>query len=205
MTPNIFRRLSGSPDATRLFKKKTAVLLLEYQNEHFTGLLPIEAAYAAVAPAVALMNWADKHKIMVCHVRHLAKSRASAVFAPDSAGAEFYPELAPRKTHTVYTKYASSAFAGSLLHTDLEAAGVDTLIIAGLDSPTTVSATAHDAKLLGYKTIVAANLCAARDTVSWDKNRITKGEQMNDIALSAIADKYAQVELSTAITALELA
>ena len=64
MTPNIFRRLSGSPAATRLFKKKTAVLLLEYQNEHFTGLLPIEAAYAAVAPAVALMNWADRKSVV---------------------------------------------------------------------------------------------------------------------------------------------
>lgn len=205
MTPNVFRRLSGTPDAARLSKKKTAVVFLEYQNEHFTGQLPIEAAYTVVAPAVKLLNWADKHKIMVCHVRHLAKSPASAVFAPESAGAAFYPELAPRKTHAVYTKYASSAFAGSLLHTDLESAGIDTLILAGLDTPTTVSATAHDARLLGYKTIVAADLCAARDTVSWDKNRITKGDQMNDIALSAIADKYAQVELSTAITALELA
>lgn len=204
MTPNVFRRLSGTPDAARLSKKKTAVVFLEYQNEHFTGQLPIEAAYTVVAPAVKLLNWADKHKIMVCHVRHLAKSRASAVFAPDSAGAEFYPELAPRKTHAVYTKYASSAFAGSLLHTDLESAGIDTLILAGLDTPTTVSATAHDARLLGYKTIVAADLCAARDTVSWDKNRITKGDQMNDIALSAIADKYAQVELAAAIAALEL-
>lgn len=204
MTPNVFRRLSGTPDATRLYRKKTAVVFLEYQNEHFTGQLPIEAAYAVVAPAVKLLNWADKHKIMVCHVRHLAKSMASTVFAPESAGAAFYPELAPRKTHAVYTKYASSAFAGSLLHTDLEAAGIDTLILAGLDTPTTVSATAHDAKLLGYKTIVAADLCAARDTVSWDKNRITKGDQMNDIALSAIADKYAQVELAAAIAALEL-
>lgn len=112
ITPNVFRRLSGIPDPTRLETKKTALLLIEFQAEHFTGMLPVEGAQEIIAPAVKIMNWADKHKIMTIHVRHQAKSPASPVFAPDSAGTEFYPPVIPGKNILFRSSMLPAPFRG---------------------------------------------------------------------------------------------
>lgn len=201
-TPNVFRRLSGIPDPTRLETKKTALLLIEFQAEHFTGALPVAGAREIVAPAVKMMNWADKHKIMTIHVRHQAKSPASFVFAPDGDGAEFFPPLVPDKRHFVQVKYASSAFSGSGLHALLQTEGIDTLILTGMSTPSAVTASAHDARQLGYKCLVAADITASRDVMSWDGTRVISGAQMQQTALANIADKYAPVMTGDDIMAL---
>lgn len=201
-TPNIFRKLSGIPDTARLERKKTALLLIEFQAEHFTGALPAEEAKALLPAAVKMMDWADKNKIRTFHIRHLAKSPASLIFAPDSAGAEFYPPVTPRKNHLVQTKYASSAFSGSTLHTALQADNIDTLILAGISTPSSMEMTAHDARMLGYKCIVAADLTASRDIMSWDRTQVIPASKMQETSLANIADKYAQVMMSFDIMAL---
>lgn len=201
-TPNVFRKLSGAPVLTRLEKKKTALLLIEFQAEHFTGLLPVEGAHEIIAPAVKMMNWADKNKIVTIHIRHLAKSPASPVFAPDSPEADFYPPVVPGKKHFVQVKYASSAFSGSGLHTLLQSEDIDTLILAGMSTPTSITASAHDARLLGYKCLVAADITASRDVMSWDETRVIAGTQMQQTALANIADKYVPVMTSADIMAL---
>lgn len=204
ITPNVFRRLSGVPDLTRLEKKKTALLLIEFQAEHFTGLLPVEGAQEIIAPAVKIMNWADKHKIMTIHIAHQAKSPASPVFAPGSPGSEFYPPVVPGKKHFVQVKYASSAFSGSGLHTTLQAQGIDALILTGMSTPSSIAASAHDARLLGYKCLVAADITASLDVMSWDETRVIAGAQMQQTALANIADKYAPVMTGAGIMALPI-
>lgn len=200
--PNTFRKLSGAADITKLKSKKTALLLIEFQSEHFTGALPVEEAETLLPCAVKMMDWADKHKILSIHVRHLAKSPASPVFAPQSNAVEFYPPVVPRKNHLVETKYASSIFSGSGIHTVLQSHGIDTLILTGMSTPSTISASAHDACHLGYTCLLAADLTASRDVVSWDATRVISGKKMQETALANIADKYAQVMLSTNIMAL---
>ncbi|MBR1777945.1 MAG: isochorismatase family protein [Alphaproteobacteria bacterium] len=192
-TPNIFRRLSGTPDITRLKRTKTALLMIEFQAEHFTGVLPVDNREALTAAAVKAMDWADKNKILTVHVYHQAKSPASLAFAPDSSGAAFYPPIIPRKKHLTQVKYAASAFSGSPLHTILQTEGIDTLILAGLSTPSAITASAHDARVLGYKCLTAADLTASRDVVSWDESRVIPAVKMQETALANIADKYAQV------------
>jgi len=192
-TPNIFRQLSGIPDLTRLQKKKTALLLIEFQEEHFTGVLPVEGQEVLTALAVKAMDWADKNKILTVHICHQAKSPASLVFAPESKGVEYHSPILPRKKHLSQTKYATSAFSGSPLHTILQTEDINTLILAGMSTPSCITTTAHDARILGYKCLVAADLTASRDVMSWDKSRIIPAAKMQEAALANIADKYAQV------------
>lgn len=204
LTPPVFRKLSGLPDVTRLEKKKTALVLIEFQTEHFTGNLPIQDAHTILPQTVKIMDWADKHKIKTFHVQHLAKSPASPIFASGSQGFEFYPPTAPRKKHEVQIKYASSAFVGSQLHTVLQSANIDTLILTGMSTPTSIAVTAHDARLLGYKSLVVADLTASRDVLSWDKTQVISATKMQETALANIADKFAQVVSSADVMALPL-
>lgn len=203
-TPNIFRKLSGIPDPARLESKKTALLMIEFQAEHFTGALPVEGAKELIEPALKIMNWADKHKIRTIHIAHRAKSPASPVFASESAGSAFFDPVVPGKKHLVQTKYAASAFSGSGLHTVLQADGIDTLILTGMPTPSAIAASAHDARILGYKCLVAADITAARDILSWDETRVIAGAQMQQAALADIADNYAPVMTSTDIMALPI-
>lgn len=200
--PNIFRELSGTPDSTRLSKKKTALLLIEFQEEHFTGVLPVENQEALISSAVKVMEWADKNKLLTIHVCHHAKSPASLAFAPESDGVGFHPPILPGKKHLVQIKYASSAFSGSPLHTVLQTEGIDTLILAGMTTSASITTTAHDAKILGYKCMVGADLTASRDIMSWNRSRVVPASKMQETALANIADNYAQVLTLADIMAL---
>ena len=191
--PNIFRQLTGQPDITRLQRSKTALLMIEFQAEHFTGTLPVENRETLIASAVKAMDWADKNKILTVHIYHHAKSPAALAFAPESDGSAFYPPLIPRKKHLTQVKHADSAFSGSPLHTLLLTRNIDTLILAGMSTSSGITATACDARFLGYKCLVAADLTASRDIVSWDGAHVISAAKMQETALANIADKYAQV------------
>ncbi len=203
-TPDIFRHIIGQPDVARLKKSKTALLMIEFQEEHFTGALPVEKNDAFISLAVKAMDWADKNKILTVHIYHQAKSPAGLVFAPESIGIAFHPPVLPRKKHLTQVKYADSAFSGSALHAILQSEGIDTLILTGMTTSSCITATAHDAWALGYKCIVAADLTASRDIMSWDESRVIPAAKMQETALSNIADKYAQVMNFAEITALPL-
>lgn len=202
--PNIFRRLSGQPDLTRLKRSKTALLLVEFQGEHFTGALPVDSQDSLIAAAVKAMDWADKNKILTIHVYHQSKSLNSPLFAPNSENAAFFPPVVPRKKHLTQVKFATSAFSGSPLHTVLQTENIDTLILTGLCTPSGITTTAHDAHVLGYNCLVAADVTASRDIMSWDESRVIPAAKMQETALSNIADKYAQVLTLSEIMALPL-
>ena len=202
--PDVFRRMTGQFNALRLKKSKTALLMIEFQEEHFTGSLSVDGSDELLSLAVKAMDWADKNKILTMHIFHHAKSPSALVFAPESKGAAFQSAVLPRKKHLTQVKYADSAFSGSPLHAILQSEGIDTLILTGMTTASSITATAHDARVLGYKCIVAADLTASRDIMSWDESRIIPAAKMQETALSNIADQYAQVMKFEDITALPL-
>lgn len=202
--PNVLRRLTGAPEIVRFHRSKTAVVLIDFQAEHFTGALPVADADSVVDATVRLNEWAEKHKIKTVFVRHTAKSPASPVFAPESEAAEPYPPaVVPKKCETV-TKYGESAFSGSILQTVLMSADIDTLVFAGMTAAGAVTATVADAQSLGYRCVVAADATAERDMMSWDLTRVVGAAAMREAALANIADKYASVLNVAAIMALPI-
>lgn len=200
--PNSLRVLNGMPALTRLNKKKTALLMIDFQMESFTGLLPASETEKLAEKAARLMDWADKNKIKTIHMQRAARSPASPVYAPGSPGAEFHPDLAPRKKHEAYPHYGISPFSGTLLHGLLQAAGIDTLILAGLTTPLSVAAAAFDAYSLGYSCLIAADATASRDLPSWDGSRTIPAGQLQEGALAALADRCAQVMTCADLAAL---
>ena len=192
-TPNSLRALSGVPDIEKLNRKKTALIMTGFQMEYFTGLLPVADAPDLAERAVKLLDWADKRKIKTVHMQKLAKSPSAPVFAPNGEGAAFHPLPAPRKTHDSFSKYGVSIFSGTILHGDLQAQEIDTLILAGMTTPLSVTVSAHDAWSLGYRCIVLADLTASRDLLSWDKTKVIGASRLQEAALAAVADRFAQV------------
>lgn len=191
------RTLYGLRPPARLSTSSTALVLIDYQAEFFTGRLPVDGGAAAVARASELLRWARREGVVVVHVRHLAARRGSPVFDEGSAGAAFLPALAPLPHEVVVTKAAAGAFTGTALDDLLRARGLDTLVVAGVMTHLAVDATARDGALLGHHVLVAHDACATRTLPSPAGGRPIAARDLHRAALAALGDRFADV-LSTA-------
>ena len=119
------------------------------------------------APAKRVVAFANAHGIRVIHVQHVLPAGAP-LFALGSVNADFHRDLQPRKGETVVQKDNVSVFAGSsasVLDTVLKHAGIDTLIVTGLQTHACVAGAARDAAAAprGYRVIVSSDASASRD------------------------------------------
>lgn len=78
-----------------------------------------------------------------------------------STGAAIADELAPHNADKVVTHSRVGGFQDSDLDATLKAAGVDTVVFAGVATNASVEGTARVASDLGYRTVVVADACSA--------------------------------------------
>jgi len=189
------RAMSGATPADHLPAGKSALVVIDFQNEYFSGRMPIPDGAAALAKTRELITFADSHKIPVYHVQHVAPV-GSPVFAINGQTVKFHPDMQPRPQDVVLQKSTVSVFASTDLDQQLKKAGIQTLIISGLMTHACVAGAARDAAPLGYNVIVASDASATRaitraNGVSIDKDSLHKA------ALAEVEDTFGDV-LSTA-------
>ena len=80
-----------------------------------------------------------------------------------SWGADFHPQLKPRRGEFVVTHSRINAFFGSDLELVLASLGAQRLVVAGVATHSAVEHTARHAADMGYEVIVAGDACAAAD------------------------------------------
>jgi len=189
------RAMSGATPVDHLPAGKSALIVIDFQNEYFNGRMPIPDGATALAKTRELITFADSHKIPVYHVQHVAPA-GSPVFAIDGQTVKFHPDMQPRPQDVVLQKSTVSVFASTDLDQQLKKAGIQTLIISGLMTHACVAGAARDAAPLGYNVIVASDASATRaitraNGVSIDKDSLHKA------ALAEVEDTFGDV-LSTA-------
>jgi nicotinamidase-related amidase len=92
-------------------------------------------------------------------------------------GHDFLDEVAPLAGELVIDKPGFSAFYGSNLHAQLQAAGVDHLILCGVTTQCCVHSTLREAVDLGYWCLTVADCCAAEEPALHDAAlRLITGE-----------------------------
>jgi nicotinamidase-related amidase len=189
------RAMSGATPANHLPAGKSALVVIDFQNEYFSGKMPIPDGAVALAKTRELITFADSHKIPVYHVQHIAPA-GSPLFALDGQTVKFHQDMQPRPQDVVLQKSTVSVFASTDLDQQLKKAGIQTLIISGLMTHACVAGAARDAAPLGYNVIVASDASATRaitraNGVSIDKDSLHKA------ALAEVEDTFGDV-LSTA-------
>ncbi|MBP0629102.1 MULTISPECIES: cysteine hydrolase family protein [unclassified Cupriavidus] len=190
MTHPTIRTLAGASAPTAIAAASTALLVIDFQNEYFDGMLPIPDGAAALGNARRLVAHADAAGIPVFHVQHLAPAD-SPVFAEQGASAEFHQDLRPAGHHTVVRKTSVSVFPTTDLDQRLKAAGIKTLVITGLMTHACVAGAARDAVPLGYGVIVAEDACATRDL---DRpGGVVRHRDLHQAALASIEDTFGDV------------
>ena len=136
-------------------------------------------AVAAVTELVAAAR-SGRHPVVWTAVRSAAgladgglfvrKVPALAAFAADAPGGWGDLTVEPEPGETVVEKQYASAFFGTPLASTLHAAGVDTVVIAGVSTSGCVRATAMDALNSGFRPQVVRQACADRSTELHENN-----------------------------------
>ncbi len=129
---------------------KRALLVIDVQNEYFTGQLPVSYPENSFQNLLKVMDSALAHKIPVVVVQHTTPQENSKTFRKGSAEWSLHPEIAARK----YEHYVEKALPGSFTGTDLESwlreQGIDTVVISGYMTQMCCDTTARQALHLGF-------------------------------------------------------
>ena len=157
--PITLRTLYGMKPIASFDAARTALVLVDFQEELLRGPIRVDGGDAAVHQARVLLDWARTNGVHVVHVRNVVPRADSPVFAPGSPLLAFTRELEPASGEAVVTKPMAGGFSRSDLDAALRTRGVDTVVVAGIMTHLAVDTTAREGTVLGYR---VARAIAAR-------------------------------------------
>lgn len=177
---------------------KTALLLIDIQNDYFPGgTMELVGAIEAAAAAARLLAAFRKQSWSVFHVQHVSTRPTATFFLPGTAGMAIYTGVTPLPSEPVVTKSFPSSFRETDLLEKLRSAEVGNLLVCGMMTSMCVDATVRAAFDLGFTCTVAQDACATRDLLF--EGETIPARQVQGAFLSALASVYATVKRSDAI------
>jgi nicotinamidase-related amidase len=160
--------------------KKPALLIIDMQNDFVRDGAPLKVRDAGliIVKIQSLLDVFRRNRLPVFHIIRVHRRDGSDVeifrsdlfktmpFAVEGTkGAAIISELEPREGEYIVRKTRMSAF----MHTDLDlilrTLGVDTVFIAGIQTPNCIRTTVFDACALNYKVILVEDAVAAKNQV----------------------------------------
>ena len=155
---------------------KTALLIMDYQN----GVMPMtsnsDELLAGARQAIDLVRshggtigyvrvgFADASELGGSMGRNVGGPAAALEnFGADHPNTQIHADIAPEEGDIVVRKTRVGPFGSTDLHEQLQARGIDTLVLAGISTSGVVLSTVRDAHDRDYRLIVLAVLCADRD------------------------------------------
>jgi nicotinamidase-related amidase len=202
--PTTLRALYQLTPPRAVSSARTAVVLVDFQNEFVNGRLPLPEGRTAIERARELSKWAHKAGVLVVMVRNVIRRQGGLLFAPGSSTTEFVRDLQPEAKDLVVEKAMIGAFSRTNLDAELRARGIDTLIVGGFMTHLAVASTASDGTVLGYHVIVAADATATRALPGTAGAPPVDAKLLKRAALAAMADRVADVMLTRDVMALPI-
>lgn len=128
-----------------------ALLVIDVQNEYFTGALPITHPAGHLESILSVMDTAAQKKVPTVVIRHHQAQPDSPVFRKGSSEWELHPEIARRKSDLLIDKTLPGSFTGTGLEQWLKSSGIDTISICGYMTHICCDTTARQGMHHGYK------------------------------------------------------
>ena len=121
----------------------------------------------------------------VIYTRHCSL-RPGSPLAPDNPGSQIKAVVKPLDEELVFTKTTNSAFKTREFAAELEQSGLRELAIVGMATDACVTATAREAKDLGYAVTVVSDGCATFARRSTTRETYS-AELVQQVSLAALA------------------
>lgn len=130
---------------------KLALLVVDVQNEYFSGALPITHPVGHLERILTVMDSAAKKGIPTVVIRHHQPQPDSPLFRKGSKEWELHPEVAKRHADLLIDKTLPGSFTGTGLEEWMKSSGIDTVTISGYMTHICCDTTARQAMHNGYK------------------------------------------------------
>lgn len=132
-------------------KDKQALLVIDVQNEYFTGLLPVTYPKDSLNNIIKAMDHAARAGIPVVVIQHTAPSKDSPTFRKESNGWRLHPEIEKRRRDILIEKSLPGSFTGTELEKWLRERGVERVSVCGYMAQMCCDTTARQAFHLGFQ------------------------------------------------------
>lgn len=154
--------------------ENTALLIIDVQEFYFPGgNWELENPEEAAGNAALLLEAFRSKGFLVVHVRHQAKE-----------GANIHRSVRPLDDELVFTKDEVNSFKGTALHDSLVDAGIQNLVICGMQTHMCVEAATRAASDYGFTCTLVGDACATRD-LSFD-GRVVKAADVHASTLNTL-------------------
>lgn len=127
-----------------------ALLVIDVQNEYFTGALPITYPAGHLERILAAMDAATANEVPVIVVQHAFSDPDKPFFQKGTPGWELHPEIASRPHELLVEKELPGSFTGTGLEDWLREHKIDTVTIAGYMTHMCCDTTAREAVHRGF-------------------------------------------------------
>lgn len=129
---------------------KRALLVIDVQNEYFTGKLPVTYPSGSLDNITRAIKAAHTNNIPVIVIQHTAPQKDSKTFRKGTKEWELHPQIAGEKYDHIIEKTLPGSFTGTDLEAWLRERNIDTLVIAGYMTQMCCDTTARQAVHLGF-------------------------------------------------------
>ncbi|WP_395016298.1 cysteine hydrolase family protein [Dongia sp.] len=142
----------------------TALLMIDIQKAMWMEPKPPHNDQEFLKNATALLEKARAKGVPVIHIRH--DGGEGDAFHEGLEGFEIRPEVAPKGSEKIVTKYHCSSFKDTGLDAELRKLGVDKLVIAGMQTDFCVDTACRVAHSLGYDVTLAEDAHTTLDNAT---------------------------------------
>lgn len=130
---------------------RQALLVIDVQNEYFTGRLPVTYPEGSLDNILKAMDHAAQADIPVAVIQHTAPSIDSPTFRKGSDEWRLHPEVEKRKRNILIEKNLPGSFTGTELKRWLHEQGIERVAICGYMTQMCCDTTARQAFHLGFQ------------------------------------------------------
>lgn len=128
-----------------------ALLVIDVQNEYFTGALPITHPVGHLEAITRVMDVAKERGVPTVVIRHQMADEASPMFRHGSPEWQLHEEVENRERQKLIDKQLPGSFTNTDLEAWLKENGIDTVTISGYMTHMCCDTTARQAAHRGLK------------------------------------------------------
>jgi nicotinamidase-related amidase len=129
---------------------KEALLVIDVQNEYFTGKLPVTYPFGSFENILTVMDHAQTVHMPVVVIQHSNPAPEAATFKKGTHGWELHDEIKRRYADIIIEKNLPGSFTGTMLDAWLKENQISTITIAGYMTQMCCDTTGRQAFHRGY-------------------------------------------------------
>lgn len=170
---------------------KRALLVIDVQNEYFTGKLPVTYPENSFENIIIAMDSANKNKVPVLLIQHTNPGKDSFTFREGSHEWEIHEKVLKENYDKIIEKNLPGSFTGTELELWLKENHIETVVISGYMTQMCCDTTARQAMHLGFNVEFLGDATGTMD-ISNSAGEIS-ASKLHKAILVTQATKFSQI------------